>query len=451
MRKYCIILLLTALSFSQRLSAQNEQERVVGKFGENMSSWCQTGNTMWREEIEKLVEGVKGCRVDDGIMRLFVKNDTSSLLSQGTAVVDNYLNGFDKAIENGLSYKHGNPVWQENYVEPVAYSDKTEAPLYFVSMDMETKGDFNFNGTDLFYVRGGQITKIIDYGGDNSLAAGLRLYSSHKYEDAFRIFRKLAYEDPNNYDAQYYTAVMEIKKQGCDFLSKKVRDTEAAWWITRGMFGWNMENPNLWDTSRLRDLYYRFTVDETSLPFNTRGEWLYKYCLACKKLVTEGLMAYKVKGKYGFINEEGKVVIPCKYDIVLPFDKNGLALVVRNGKKGYIDKQGTEVINVQYNSSMYEFLNGKTYVLLNENLYLIDEQGNILKDIGAGYDSLASNFIGGKAYAHNKSSGSWDLYDLNGNLTSVEQNCYRIDYKNNCFFTVYYNDIRKYEQPFDWK
>lgn len=438
-RNYGIIWALAALTCSVELSAQTVQERIVGEFGDNMSSWCQTGNAMWREKIEQLVEGVKGCRVDDGIMQLFVKRDTTSLLSQGTAVVDNYLNGFDKAIENGLSYKHGKPVWQEGYVEPVAYSDKTEAPLYFVSMDVETNGDIDYNGTDLFFVRGGQITKIIDFGGDNSLAAAIRLYSSHQYEEAFRIFRKLAYEDPNNYDAQYYTAVMEIKRQGCGFLSKKVRDIEAAWWVTRGTLSWYSE--------RFDKLYARFTVDETLLPFS-RNKDFYVYCLSMEKLVTEGLMAYQVKGKYGYINEQGNVVIPCKYDIVLPFWKNGRAWVKKDGKIGYIDKQGNEVVRVQYDHGMSEFIEGKTFVLLNGSLLLIDEQGNLLKAAGEGYDSLARKFYRGKAYAHNVSSGMWDLYDTDGNMTSTEEEVFSIDFRKNCFYTDIGNNTRMYEQPF---
>ncbi len=447
-RGHIILLLFAVLTFSQKIFAQSGQEKVVGEFGDCMSSWCQTGEILWREKIEKLVEGVKGCRVDDGLMQLFVKNDTSSLLSQGTAVVDNYLNCFDKSIENGLTYKHGLPVWQESYVEPTVYADKKEAPLYFVSMDVETSGTFDYNGTDLFYVRGGQITKIIDFGGDNSLASAIRLYSQHKYEEAFRLFRKLAYENPNNYDAQYYTAVMEIKRQGCDFLSKKVRDMEAAWWIARGT--WSYARISTWDTKRFLQLYARFTVNEALLPFRFSTE-IYTYCLASKKLVTHGLMAYQVKGKYGFINEEGRIVVPCRYDRVFPFGKNGRALVSRNNKIGYVDTNGEEVVRVQYDNGMLEFLDGKTYVILNGSLLLIDEEGNLLKDVGIGYDFVLNDFVGGMAYAHNQAKGLYDLFDLDGNISSIEQTPYNIDYYKNCYFTKDIDGNRTYEQPFDWK
>lgn len=36
-------------------------------------------------------------------------------------------------------------------------------------------------------------------------------------------------------------------------------------------------------------------------------------------------------GKWGFINKEGKTVIPCQYDEVASF-REGLVAVVKNGK-----------------------------------------------------------------------------------------------------------------------
>ncbi len=49
----------------------------------------------------------------------------------------------------------------------------------------------------------------------------------------------------------------------------------------------------------------------------------------------------QLNGKWGFINKEGKEVIPCKYDVAFEFNE-GLALVQLNGKFGYIDINGTE-------------------------------------------------------------------------------------------------------------
>lgn len=55
-------------------------------------------------------------------------------------------------------------------------------------------------------------------------------------------------------------------------------------------------------------------------------------------------------GKYGFVNNEGKVVIPYKYDFALDFS-DGMALVCdENGWIGYINTKGELVIPYKYDN-----------------------------------------------------------------------------------------------------
>lgn len=71
----------------------------------------------------------------------------------------------------------------------------------------------------------------------------------------------------------------------------------------------------------------------------------------------EGLIAAKVKGLWGYINVKGDIVIPPQFTQVLPFSQ-GLALVnlggsfsaaisTKNGQWLYIDKQGKSVMRVK--------------------------------------------------------------------------------------------------------
>lgn len=62
-------------------------------------------------------------------------------------------------------------------------------------------------------------------------------------------------------------------------------------------------------------------------------------------------------GKYGYIDMNGKLVIPFQYDEAYPFSENGLAFVVtENGLGGYIDKTGKFIIKPQYDTgSMFKF------------------------------------------------------------------------------------------------
>ena len=48
------------------------------------------------------------------------------------------------------------------------------------------------------------------------------------------------------------------------------------------------------------------------------------------------------EGKYGYINKEGKEVIPLKYDYIYPFE-NGKAKVELNGEEFYINTKGERV------------------------------------------------------------------------------------------------------------
>ena len=73
------------------------------------------------------------------------------------------------------------------------------------------------------------------------------------------------------------------------------------------------------------------------------------------------------KGKYGFIDQTGKEVIPCKFDGVESFSE-GLAMVyiedVPFGEYGYIDKTGRVVIPFTRVAGYYEsFHNGLAKVL----------------------------------------------------------------------------------------
>lgn len=52
-------------------------------------------------------------------------------------------------------------------------------------------------------------------------------------------------------------------------------------------------------------------------------------------------------GKFGFIDNVGKMVVPCQWDMIGYFQE-GLAQVRYDGKFGYIDETGIEVIPCQW-------------------------------------------------------------------------------------------------------
>lgn len=72
---------------------------------------------------------------------------------------------------------------------------------------------------------------------------------------------------------------------------------------------------------------------------------------------TNGLAVVGKNGKYGYINESGRLVIPMTFKKAYPFAENGLAFVVcENGLGGYINKEGKFVINPIYETgSLFRF------------------------------------------------------------------------------------------------
>ena len=98
---------------------------------------------------------------------------------------------------------------------------------------------------------------------------------------------------------------------------------------------------------------------------------------------SEGLAPVEMNGKLGFINKEGNLVIPCKYNYAESFSE-GLAGIVMNGKRGFINKEGKMVIPCKYNSGDF-FSEGLAGVIMNGKWGFINKEGKMV--IPCKYDS----------------------------------------------------------------
>ena len=98
--------------------------------------------------------------------------------------------------------------------------------------------------------------------------------------------------------------------------------------------------------------------------------------------LSDGLARIERDGKYGFIDQTGKVVIPLNYDDTWSFSE-GLALVSRNGKYGFIDKTSKVVIPLKYDKAD-SFNNGVAGVLDRSTgeAFYINRQGERLYWLG---------------------------------------------------------------------
>ena len=90
------------------------------------------------------------------------------------------------------------------------------------------------------------------------------------------------------------------------------------------------------------------------------------------------LMSVSKNGKWGFINKNGEIIIPFRFDSTRGFrDKAGLAQVSINGKFGYISLSGEEVIPIKYEFAD-DFENGLAGIVSNGKVGFIDVKGNLI-------------------------------------------------------------------------
>ena len=160
-----------------------------------------------------------------------------------------------------------------------------------------------------------------------------------------------------------------------------------------------------------------------------------------------GLAKVNLNGKYGFIDKSGREAVPCRYYLAFNF-VNGLAKVKLNGKWGFIDKSGREVVPCRYDSA-FNFVNGLVMVKLNWKYGFVDKSGrevvpcryDLERDFSEGLSSVelngkwgfidkrgrnvvpcrydyAESFINGLAKV--KLNGKWGYIDKNGNWYDEE-------------------------------
>ena len=95
--------------------------------------------------------------------------------------------------------------------------------------------------------------------------------------------------------------------------------------------------------------------------------------------LSEGLATVQKEHKFGFIDKDGKVVIPVEDDHVSDF-KEGLAHAKKGSKKGYIDTTGKTVIPFEYHFAN-DFENGMAKVNKGDDWFYIDKTGQRVKEL----------------------------------------------------------------------
>ncbi|MGJ0159269.1 WG repeat-containing protein, partial [Campylobacter coli] len=114
-----------------------------------------------------------------------------------------------------------------------------------------------------------------------------------------------------------------------------------------------------------------------------------------------------IKGKAGFIDNEGKIIVEPKFDSIQDF-KKGFAAVKLKGKWGFVDENGKMIIKAKYDD-VADFNEGFAKVKLNKKWGFVDENGEAL--IETKFDKVA-DFENG--FARVKLNNKWGLINTKG-------------------------------------
>lgn len=116
--------------------------------------------------------------------------------------------------------------------------------------------------------------------------------------------------------------------------------------------------------------------------------------------------------KYGFANEQGKLIIPAIFDEAYNF-QNDLALIKQNGKYGYINPQGNTVIAPAF-ADAWGFNDDLAKVSIDNKIGFINKQGELV--IKPQFDDSKDWFESGVLAVFDKTARKWGMINKTGKL-----------------------------------
>lgn len=423
-------------------------------------------------------ENIK-CRVEDDLMRWMVEKNPMLPQSDGTYILDTYLNEITKNIDDGISIS----------IENIAYDASAKNNVIggtadCVKYDVCIRNGYSINTrySNLAFVRNGHITGIYQYSGARNydravkmLLPGVKsmdeIYAHQrvdllKAKDAFQIFRSIA---ANSYGAiatesMSFVVAMELAGIGGGELCKEAIKRDLANYFCMHTTCPKIEKVSKgdWQITGLQN-YGNFTGSGENTEnikfyknhpyFNGKGSTFFHFISPFYRSmgITEVPFVVK-KGKlFGFMSQKGEQTIPCQYSFAYPFDQRYKIAIVQktNGKWGGIDTQGNTIIPFEYDVANDVFVNGKNAVIKDRSLVFIDTKGNKLRQL-SGYIYLIPKLAENQIIAYNAIDKQYDAFDFNGNL--ICNDCFPEEYtkmgqrpdikswpKNKYIYLWYYN------------
>lgn len=328
----CIILLCSPY-YSK---AQNNPLEIVKSFGESLSLFCSTGEIKHRAKIDELCSGHIKCRVEDKILAEYQKK--RGLTGYETFVLDSYLNMFQTLISQSISYTMSN-------IKIVDTDEMPDGTLTFITADIKVSGALNQYVTDLFLVRGDDITGIYSYSSN--------LGFSHLNGSLIRALKEGRYKWADCIINGFVHVANEAGNHGLIDIKGNVI-VPCIWESIRYNGGDFAQGFNFSNNSTVKDVTYDLRVDGKRTPLNfvhdfyAEREFTNFFASPHAKFVTfsEGYaVVHNEHGEYGYLNVNDYTYnnVQYVYDDANIF-RNGYALVEYNGVGMIIDKSFTPIL-----------------------------------------------------------------------------------------------------------
>ncbi|WP_075343926.1 WG repeat-containing protein [Tenacibaculum agarivorans] len=120
------------------------------------------------------------------------------------------------------------------------------------------------------------------------------------------------------------------------------------------------------------------------------------------------------KNKFGFVNRNGKTVIPEVYKVVNDFSEGLASFKTDDNLYGFINTKGEKVIPAKYSKQPYSFLSGRAKVLSKSGFFgYIDSKDDLVIDVQYRF---ATNFYKGYALVQKDEMSPVLLIDKNGTV-----------------------------------
>ena len=431
-------------------------------------------------KFEQIFGGNIKCRVEDDLMRWMVEKNPMLPQSDGTYILDTYLNEITKNIDDGISIS----------IENIAYDASAKNNVIggtadCVKYDVCIRSGYSINTrySSLAFVRNGHITGIYQYSGARNYDRAVKMLlpgvnnmdeiyghqsiNLAKAKDAFQIFRSVAADSYGSIakESMSFVVAMELAGIGCDDLCKKALKRDLANYFCMHTTCPKIEklHKGEWQITGLQNYGNFIGYGETTENFkfyknhpyingNGKGSAYFHFIFSFYRSMAATEVPFVVKkGKlFGFMSQKGEQTIPCQYSFAYPFDQRYKIAIVQkaNGKWGGIDTQGNTVIPFEYDVANDVFVDGKNAVIKDRCLVFIDTKGNKLRQL-SGYIYLIPKLAENQIIAYNAIDKQYDAFDFNGNL--ICKDCFPEEYtkvghvnikswpKNKYIYLWYYN------------